>query len=56
MPMEIMQNAKSVEVLYKKEIRDAEKIKCFYGTQDEYSYVTIKSEDEQTVHAIVRML
>ena len=55
MPMEIMQNAKIVEVLYKKEIRDAEKIKCFYGTQDGYSYATIKSEDEETVHAIVRL-
>lgn len=55
MPMEAMQNAKTVEVLYKKEIRDADKIKCFYGMQDNYHYAVIKSEDEQTVHAIVRI-
>lgn len=55
MPIEVMQNAKTVEVLYKKEIRDVDKIKCFYSSQDKYSYVTIKSEDEQAVHAIVRI-
>ena len=55
MPIETMQNAKSVEVLYKKEIRDVEKIKCFYGVQDEYSYVVIKSQDEKNIHAIIRI-
>ncbi|MBR2290275.1 MAG: hypothetical protein IJ867_06805 [Clostridia bacterium] len=55
MPIEVMQNAKTVEVLYKKEIRDVDKIKCFYQVQDGYHYVVIKSEDEQTVHAIVRI-
>jgi len=55
MPIQIMQGAKSVEVLYKKEIRDAKKIKCFYGIQDGFHYATIKSENEETVHAIVRL-
>lgn len=55
MPIEVMQNAKSVEVLYKKEIRDVDKVKCFYTEQDEYHYATIKSEDESELHAIVRI-
>lgn len=55
MPIEIMQNATKVEVLYKKEIRNVDKIKCFYGIQDNFHYAVIKSEDEQTVHAIIRI-
>ena len=55
MPLEVMQNAKTVEVLYKKEIRNEDKIKCFYGIQDGFHYVTIKSEDEKSLHAIVRI-
>jgi len=54
-PMEKIQNAKTVEVLYKKEIRDVEKIKCFYGVENDFQYVVVKSEDEKTVHAIIRI-
>ena len=50
-----MQNAKKIEVLYKKEIRNVDKIKCFYGVQDDLQYAVIKSEDEETVHAIIRI-
>ena len=55
MPLEVMQNAKKVEVLYKKEIRDVENIKAFYGKEDEKNFCVIKSEDEQIVHAIIKM-
>ena len=55
MPIEKMQKAKTVEVLYKKEIRDVEKIKCFYGIENDFHYVVLKSEDEKMVHAIIRM-
>ena len=55
MPLEVMQNAKIIEVLYKKEIRDEETIKCFYGIQDNKHYAVIKSEDEKNIHAILRI-
>ena len=55
MPLEVMQNAKMIEVLYKKEIRDVENIKAFYAKDNEYNYCVIKSEDKQTVHAIIRL-
>ena len=55
MPLEVMQEAKNIDVHYKKEIRDVEAVKAFYGKDDEYSYCVIKSEDEAVVHAIIRM-
>lgn len=55
MPIEAMQNAKNVEVLYKKEIRDEEYIKCFYVAKDNYHYAVIKSADGKNVHAIVKI-
>lgn len=56
MPLSVMQNAKKVDVLYKKEIRDVENIKCFYKLENECHYVVIKSEDENVTHAIVRII
>ncbi len=55
MPLEVMQNARKIDVLYKKEIRNVENIKAFYGKDEEYNYCVIKSEDEQIVHAIIRL-
>ncbi|MBO6233610.1 MAG: hypothetical protein J6N78_06140 [Clostridia bacterium] len=54
-PFEIMRNAKEVEVMYKKEIRDNSKIKCFYTIEDGFHYAVLKSEDEQTLHAIIKI-
>ena len=54
-PIEVMQNAKMIEVLYKKEIRNVNQVKCFYGIQNDEHYAVIKSEDEKTIHAIIRM-
>lgn len=53
--MDAMQNAKVIEVLYKKEIRDVDKIKCFYAVKDSFHYAVIKSKDEKNIHAIVRL-
>ena len=50
-----MQNSKKVEVLYKKEIRGADKIKCFYVVSENVHYAVIKSYDEENVHAIVKL-
>lgn len=55
MPIEVMQNAKKVEILYKKEIRDANIVKCLYGIQDSSHYAVVKSEDENILHAIIRL-
>ncbi len=56
MPLEVLENAKKVDVLYKKEIRDVEEIKAFYGKEGENHFCVIKSKDENTVHAIIRMI
>ena len=55
MPLEIMQNAKIVGVHYKKEIRNEDVIKCYYGIKDNNYYSVIKSEDDKIVHAILRI-
>ncbi len=45
-----------IEVLYKKQIKINEKIKCFYTNEDNgTNTVVIKSEDEKTVHAVVKL-
>ena len=55
MPLDVMQNSKNVEVLYKKEIRSENTIKAFYSNSGDFHYCVIKSEDEQIVHAIIRI-
>lgn len=54
-PFEIMRNAKEVEVMYKKEIKDNCTIKCFYAIENGYHYAVLKSEDESTLHSIIRL-
>lgn len=54
-PEKVMQEAKTIEVLYKKEIRNVDKIKCFYEIENKSHIAVIKSEDEQTLHAIVKL-
>lgn len=45
----------NLRIMYKKQIKLGEKVKCFYSKQDDGIYVTIKSEDEKTLHAIVKL-
>jgi len=45
----------SLEVIYKKEIKLHEKINCYYSCEDGKHIVTIKSEDNKTVHAVVKL-
>ena len=54
-PFEIMRNAKKVEVMYKKEIKENSKVKCFYAIEDGCHYAILKSEDENTLHAIIKL-
>ena len=57
LPEEVYKNVEfnSIEILYKKEIKYGEKIKCFYYLSNNEHYISIKSEDESTIHAIIRL-
>lgn len=55
LPYEIMQNASNIEVMYKKEITEMSNIKCLYSIENDAHIVTIKSEDEKILHAIIKL-
>lgn len=55
-PYEVMQNAQNIEVMYKKEIKENDNIKCFYSVKENEHYVVIKSEDEKFIHAIIKII
>ena len=42
------------EIFYKKEIPENTKVKCLYSETEDSYIVTFKSEDESTLHAIVK--
>ena len=44
-----------VKIIYKKEIKLGEMVKCKYAFQNNKHIVVIKSEDETVVHAIIEM-
>ena len=46
---------KNLRIMYKKQIKLGDRVKCFYSKQDDGIYITIKSEDEKTLHAIVKL-
>lgn len=54
-PVDVMQNATKVEVLYKKEIRKEDSVKCFYAVEGEKHYAILKSTDEKVLHAIIQL-
>ncbi len=43
------------EIMYKKEIKLGETVKAIYSKENDYHYVTIKSEDEKELHAIIKL-
>ena len=45
----------NLEVIYKKEIKLYEKINCYYSFENDKHIVTIKSEDNETVHAVIKL-
>ena len=56
LPEDIYQhNFTNIEVLYKKEIKLGNLIKCFYIENNNEHIVTIKSEDLSTLHAVVKL-
>ena len=42
------------EIMYKNEIKFGENVKAIYSKNDNEHYVAIKSEDENTIHAILK--
>lgn len=57
LPEEIYENCdfNNFEILYKKETKLGETIKCFYTEENNSHYVVMKSEDEKTVHCIIKL-
>jgi len=45
----------NLEVVYKKEIKYNEKINCYYSFENNKHVITIKSKDNEIVHAIVKL-
>lgn len=57
LPDEVYENVSfgSFEVMYKKETKLGETVKCFYSKIDNSHYVVMKTEDEKSVHCIVKL-
>lgn len=57
LPKDIENELNKFEIMYKKEIKAEDKIIVFYNYEKETSshIVTIKNEDEKTVHAIIKL-
>lgn len=51
----INNNFDNIEIMYKKECYLGDKLKCFYSNVNNEHIVTIKSYDEKTLHAIVKL-
>lgn len=46
---------KNLEIIYKKEIKLKENINCYYSFENNKHIVTIKSNDNSVVHAIIKL-
>lgn len=57
LPEDVYKNAdiSNVEIMYKKEAKLGDVLKCFYTNIKNSHYVVIKSEDEHTLHAVVKL-
>lgn len=44
-----------VQIVYKKEIKLGEKIYCYYTKEKNKNVITIKSEDNNTIHAVIEL-
>lgn len=45
----------NIEIHYKKEIKYGEKINCYYSFENNMHIITIKSEDDKTLHSIIKL-
>lgn len=48
-------NLDTFEILYKKETKLGETLKCLYSKVDNSHFVVMKTEDEKTVHCVIRL-
>lgn len=57
LPQDVYDNISfnSFEIMYKKETKLGETIKCFYTKIDKSHYIVMKSEDEKFLHCIVKL-
>ena len=57
LPKEIYENSSfnDVEIMYKSGAFLGDNLKCFYSQVGNEHFVTIKSNDEKTFHAIIKM-
>lgn len=57
LPEEVYKNGdlNSVRISYKKEIKLGDTVKCKYSFENEKHIITIKSEDEKIIHAIIEL-
>ena len=45
----------NIHIMYKRQIKLGDIVKCFYTYENEKHIITIKSEDEKTLHAIIEL-
>lgn len=57
LPMDIYKNAEfnDIQMMYKKEIKLGDTVKVFYQIEGNKHIITIKSEDEKILHAIIEL-
>lgn len=57
LPMEVYRNTElnCIRMMYKKEIKLGDTVKVFYCVENGEHVVTIKSEDEKNLHAIIKL-
>lgn len=54
LPKDISINFENLEIYYKKQIKIGETINCFYKQEGDSHIIAIKSQDEKTLHAILK--
>ena len=57
LPKDVYENNSfnNIEIMYKKEAKLYDKLKCFYSFINNEHIITIKSDDENTIHSIVKL-
>ena len=50
-----VQSCSSFEIMYKKEVKLGEKVRCFYTEQENLEFVVIKSEDLSVLHTVIKL-
>ncbi len=57
LPEEVYESTEfsKVQIMYKKQVKYKDTVRCFYSNENNKHTVVIKSEDEKTLHAIVEL-